>query len=98
MVNAERLMKIHHMRGEGEIRDIVFDGISGRTQSCSQIWAKKDHPFKEIVFRNVEIAQGYECINAEVKSQNSSFHRMKLTGKTLRTRKKNIENEKKLLY
>ena len=98
IVNAERLMKIHHMRGEGEIRDITFDGISGRTQTISQIWAKKSHPFKNIILREVNTADGYECINADVTNQNSSFQKIRLTGAVLRSRRQNIEKEKNLLY
>ena len=98
IVNAERLMKIHHMRGEGEIRDITFDGISGRTQTISQIWAKKSHPFKNIILREVNTADGYECINADVTNQNSSFQKIRLSGAVLRSRRQNIEKEKNLLY
>lgn len=97
-IDAERLMKIHHMRGEGEIKNIIFNGISGNIQNTSQIWAKKEHPFKGITFINVDIDNIYECINAEVRSQNSSFRRIKLPAKTLKARIQNIENEKKLLY
>lgn len=97
-VEAERLMKIHHMRGDGEIQNIIFDGIYGNTQSNSQIWAKRDHPFKHIIFRNVDITSGYECINADIINQDSDFKKIRLDKKTLKNRKLNIEKEKNLLY
>lgn len=97
-VESDRLMKIHHMRGEGRIRDIWFDGISGNVKSDSQIWAKRDYPFEDIILRNVHIRSKYECINADVRIENSSLKEIRLPKKVLNERKNNIEIEKKLLY
>lgn len=97
-VEAERLMKIHHMRGEGSFKDIEFDGISGNVKADSQIWAKEDYPFEDIFFRNVNIRSGYECINAEVICKECSLKEIRLSWKVLKERKNNIEIEKKLLY
>ena len=97
-IGAERLLKIHHMRGEGRFKDIIFDGISGQVANDSQIWAKKDYPFESILFRNVDIDSAFECINADVTVRNSNFKAMKLSRKVLDERMNNIENEKKLLY
>lgn len=97
-VNADRLMKIHHMRGEGKFSDITFDNVSGNVKNDSQIWAKKDYPFEEITFRDIDIESGYECINAYVKNAGGSFNEIKLQKKLLISRRLNIENEKGLLY
>ncbi len=97
-VEAERLMKIHHMRGEGKFRDIAFEDISGNVTATSQIWAKKALPFENITFRNVKVVGRYERINADVRADGGTFLRQRLPFKIVRTRKANIENEKKLLY
>ena len=97
-VEAERLMKIHHMRGEGSFKDIEFDGISGNVKADSQIWAKKDYPFEDISLRNIDIRSGYECINADVRCENCNLWKIRLGAKVLKERKTNIEIEKKLLY
>ena len=99
LANVDRLMKIHHMRGdEGIIRDIIFDEISGSAASHSQIWAKKAYPFERIILRNVDIDSYFECINASVKVEGGQISVRRLPAKTLRERRWNIENEKKLLY
>lgn len=99
IADADRLMKIHHMRGdEGIISDLTFDGISGKADSDSQIWAKEAHPFHGIVFRDVDIDSRFECINASVKVVGGRFKERKIPAKTLKERRWNIENEKKLLY
>ena len=99
LANVDRLMKIHHMRGdEGIIRDIIFDEISGSAASYSQIWAKKAWPFERIILRNVDIDSYFECINASVKVEGGQISVRRLPAKTLRERRWNIENEKKLLY
>ena len=99
IANADRLMKIHHMRGdEGIIRDLIFDGISGTARTDSRIWAKEAHPFKGIILRNVDIESGFECINASVKVEGGHFKKLEIPSKTLKERRWNIENEKKLLY
>ena len=99
IANADRLMKIHHMRGdEGIIRDLIFDGISGTARTDSRIWAKEAHPFKGIILRNVDIESGFECINASVKVEGGHFKKHEIPSKTLKERRWNIENEKKLLY
>ena len=97
-VEAERLMKIHHMRGEGTFKDIVFEDISGNVTATSQIWAKKALPFKDLNFRNIRVDSRYECINADVRTEGGTFLRQRLPLKTVRVRKENIENEKNLLY
>jgi polygalacturonase len=98
-VNAERLMKIHHMRGdEGVFRNITFSNISGNAPHDSQIWAKKDYPFSDITFRDIDVPGSFECINASVTVKGGQFRLKKLPGKLLKERKWNIENEKKLLY
>ena len=98
-VNANKLMKIHHMRGDdGIIQNIIFDGISGNVKEDSQIWAKAQHPFKNIQLRNVNVKSAFECINAEVKIEGGQFTKKRLPSKLLKQRIWNIENEKKLLY
>lgn len=98
-VQANELMKIHHMRSnEGIIKNIVFDGISGTAENDSRIWAKKAVPFKDIVFRNVDVPAFFECINADVKVEGGSFAKRKLSPAELNIRHDYIENETKLLY
>ena len=97
-IEAERLMKIHHMRGEGRFRNIEFDGISGNVTSDSQIWAKRDYPFEDISLRNIDVRCGYECINADIRCDNCRLWKIRLKATVLKERKTNIETEKKLLY
>lgn len=98
-VNAGRLMKIHHMRGDdGIIRGITFDGISGIVTEDSQIWAKERYPFQDIMLRDIDIDSSFECINASVRTEGGQFTQKRIPSRLLKERKRNIEAEKKLLY
>lgn len=98
-VEAERLMKVHHMRSDcAEFSDIVFDGIHGKVSGDSQIWAKKDFPFKDILLRNVEVDSEFECINADVKVVGGKFKKKRIPAQLMKERQQNIAQEKKLLY
>ena len=98
-VQAEELVRIHHMHSPNAvIKDIVFDGISGTAPRTSHIWAKKAAPFTGIVFRNVDVEAGVECINADVKIETGLLSRKKLSSKVLKERIANIEACKKLLH
>ncbi len=98
-VNADYLMRIHHMRSPScSIRDITFDGISGTAPKDSRIWAREAAPFGNIVFRNVDVPALYECVNAEVKTEGGSFRQKELSDEELAKRHGYIEEEKKLLY
>lgn len=97
-VDAGRLMKIHHMRGDGSIRKITFDGISGTVKEDSQIWAKESRPFEEILLRDIDIDGSFECINASVRREGGRFMQKNIPSRPLKERRWNIENEKKLLY
>ena len=98
-VEAKELVRIHHMYSpEAKIRDIVFDGISGTAPDVSHIWAKQAAPFKNIVFRNVDVSALVECVNAEVTIDGGLFRKKHLSSKELQDRINNIENNKNLLH
>jgi polygalacturonase len=98
-VEAKELVRIHHMYSpEAKIRDIVFDGISGTAPDVSHIWAKQAAPFKNIVFRNVDVSALVECVNAEVTIDGGLFRKKTLSSKELQDRINNIENNKNLLH
>lgn len=98
-VEAKELVRIHHMYSpEAKIRDIVFDGISGTAPDVSHIWAKQAAPFKNIVFRNVDVPALVECVNAEVRIEDGLFKKKELSSKELQERINNIENNKNLLH
>ena len=98
-VEAMELMRIHHMRSAGAaIRDITFDGIEGTAPEDSHIWAKQSAPFRNIVFRNIDVPAYYECINATVQSEGGLFKMRELSPEELKRRQDYIENETKLLY
>ena len=80
------------------IKDIVFDGISGTAPNVSHLWAKQAAPFKNIVFRNVDVSAYVECVNAEVKIEGGLFKKKELSSKELQERINNIENHKNLLH
>jgi hypothetical protein len=99
VVEAKELVRIHHMYSpEAKIRDIVFDGISGTAPDVSHIWAKQAAPFKNMVFRNVDVSALVECVNAEVRIEDGLFKKKELSSKELQERINNIENNKNLLY
>ena len=83
---------------EAKIRDIVFDGISGTAPDVSHIWAKQAAPFKNIVFRNVDVPALVECVNAEVRIEDGLFKKKELSSKELQERINNIEYNKNLLH
>lgn len=98
-VEASELLRIHHMRSQScSIRDIVFDCVSGTAPNVSHIWAKKAAPFRNIVFRNVNVPALYECINADVVTQGGLFREKELSPEEQETCRSYIEEEKKLLF
>lgn len=98
-VEASELLRIHHMRSQScSIRDIVFDCVSGTAPNVSHIWAKKAAPFRDIVFRNVNVPALYECINADVVTQGGLFREKELSPEEQETCRSYIEEEKKLLF
>ena len=98
-VEARELMRVHHMRSaSAAIKDITFDGIEGTAPRDSHIWAKQAAPFRNIVFRDVDVPASYECINATVKSEGGLFRIKGLSSEELERRQDSIENESKLLY
>lgn len=99
IVHANELVRIHHMYSpEATIKDIVFDGISGTAPNVSHLWAKQAAPFKNIVFRNVDVSAYVECVNADVKIEGGLFKKKELSSKELQERINNIENNKNLLH
>ena len=98
-VEANELVRIHHMYSpQASIRDIVFNGISGTAPDVSHIWAKQAAPFKNIVFKDVNVRAYVECVNADVKFVGGMFTKKELSSKELQDRINNIENHKNLLY
>ena len=98
-VEAKELVRIHHMySAQASIRDIVFNGISGTAPDVSHIWAKQAAPFKNIVFKDVNVRAYVECVNAEVKIEGGLFKKKELSSKELQDRINNIENHKNLLH
>ena len=98
-VQAKDLLRIHHMRSKGcTIKDISFRNISGTAPEDSHIWAKKAAPFKGIVLQNVAVPAQFDRINAKVKIRRSLIKEKKLSSEEEKTRRENIEAEKKLLY
>lgn len=98
-VEAKELVRIHHMYSpQASIRNIVFDGISGTAPDVSHIWAKQAAPFKNIVFKDVNVRAYVECVNAEVTIEGGLFKKKELSSKELQERISNIENHKNLLH
>lgn len=98
-VEANELMRIHHMRSKDAIiKDISFENISGTAPDDSHIWAKRSAPFRNIVLRNVNVPARFECVDACVKVKGGLIKKRKLSSKDMKQRRENIENEKKLLY
>ena len=98
-VEAQELLRIHHMRSKScSIKDITFDYISGTAPNVSHLWAKNAAPFKNIVFKNVNIPAEYERINASVVVEGGLFKEKILTQEELDARSRYIEEENKLLY
>lgn len=98
-VEANELVRIHHMYSpQASIRNIVFDGISGTAPDVSHIWAKQAAPFKNIVFKDVNVQASVECVNADVKIVGGLFTKKELSSKELQDRINNIENNKNLLH
>ena len=98
-VEANELVRIHHMYSpQASIRDIIFNGITGTAPDVSHIWAKQAAPFKNIVFKDVNVRAYVECVNAEVTIDGGLFRKKPLSSKELQDRIDNIENNKNLLY
>ena len=98
-VEAKELVRIHHMYSpQASIRDIIFNGITGTAPDVSHIWAKQAAPFKNIVFRDVNVRAYVECVNAEVTIEGGLFKKKELSSKELQERINNIENHKNLLH
>lgn len=98
-VEAKELVRIHHMYSpQASIRDIIFNGITGTAPDVSHIWAKQAAPFKNIVFKDVNVRAYVECVNAEVTIEGGLFKKKELSSKELQERINNIENHKNLLH
>ena len=98
-VEANELVRIHHMYSpQASIRNIVFNGITGTAPDVSHIWAKQAAPFKNIVFKDVNVRAYVECVNAEVTIEGGLFKKKELSSKELQERINNIENHKNLLH
>ena len=98
-VEAKELVRIHHMYSpQASIRDIIFNGITGTAPDVSHIWAKQAAPFKNIVFKDVNVRASVECVNADVKIVGGLFTKKELSSKELQDRINNIENHKNLLH
>ena len=98
-IEAKELVRIHHMRSKAAvIRDITFENIMGTVREDSHIWAKKAAPFRNIVFRNVNVPTFYEGVNARVKVKGGLIGKRRLSSKEMKLRRQNIEEEKNLLY
>ena len=98
-VEANELVRIHHMYSpQASIRDIIFNGITGTAPDVSHIWAKQAAPFKNIVFKDVNVRASVECVNADVKIVGGLFTKKELSSKELQDRINNIENHKNLLH
>ena len=98
-VQANELARIHHMHSpQAVIKDILFDGISGTAPRKCRLWAKQAAPFKNIVFKNVDVEAEVECINAEIKIEGGLLTKRKMSSKELKQRIEGIESCKKLLH
>ena len=98
-VEANELLRIHHMYSkDAVVKDITFERIGGRAPNTSHIWARAAAPFKNIVFRQVNVPAYYECVNAQVETEGGSFKQKELSPEQLERRYDYIENETKLLY
>ena len=64
----------------------------------SHIWAKQAAPFKNIIFKDVDVQAYVECVNAEVEIEGGLFKKKELSSKELQERINNIENNKNLLH
>jgi polygalacturonase len=73
-VDCQDFVRIHHMYSTKSVfRDIVFDGVSGTVRKRSVLLAKKSCPFANIVFRNVDLPQGFVAVNADVRLEGGTF-------------------------
>ena len=65
VLDATRFLYLmHRFAREAVVRDIAFEGVTGRTTAPSLVWANKRMPFDNIRFHNVDMPCGVEVVNA----------------------------------
>ena len=98
-VEAKCFLKMHHMYSrEAEFSDILFEGVSGSTEQKAIIRAWHEHPFRNIVMKDVELPLGYEAVNAEVAVDGGSFPEMQLSEEKRRQIEEDMAAFKHLLH
>ena len=68
-IEARNFGRIHHLFSKDALfRNIVFDGLSGKTEDpFVPVYAHPNRPFEKLVFRNVDLACELEAVNADVR-------------------------------
>lgn len=81
IVDALEFCRIHHMHSdEARFDNLYFSDISGQVRNPSRLYAVSKAPFGRIRFRNVDLAEGFEAVNApDVKAEGGTFRELTLS-------------------
>ena len=94
-----RFFQMHYMYAtETQFSDIVFDGVSGTVCQPSRIYAKRAHPFENLVFRNVDVPCGFVAVNADVRVEGGTFAPVALTPEERAKIELDVEADRNVIY
>ena len=81
IVDALEFCRIHHMYSDvARFDNLYFSGISGQVRNPSRIYAVSKAPFGRICFRNVDLTEGFQTVNApDVKVHDGTFRELPLS-------------------
>ena len=80
-IDALEFCRIHHMHSDAARFDnLYFSDISGQVRNPSRLFAVSKAPFGRIRFRNVDLTEGFQTVNApDVKVEGGTFRELPLS-------------------
>ena len=81
LIDALEFCRIHHMHSDvARFDNLYFSDISGKVRKPSRLYAVSKAPFGRIRFRNIDLTEGFEAVNApDVKAEDGTFCELPLS-------------------
>ena len=81
VIDALEFCRIHHMHSDvARFDNLYFSDISGQVSKPSRLFAVSKAPFGRIRFRNVDLTEGFQTVNApDVKVEGGTFCELPLS-------------------
>ena len=81
VIDALEFCRIHHMHSDvARFDNLYFSDISGQVRAPSRLFAVSKTPFGRIRFRNIDLTEGFQTVNApDVKVEGGTFCELPLS-------------------